>query len=254
MPHFREESIEDAARPTGEPVSALLSQIVSALSGVPPRTVPAGVLKSCVMAVPGSAWDVRTTKTRSAIVDAALALFEESGVDDTTADQIAERAGVARRTFFRYFPNKESVVFADYIARQARILERLRDRPLDEAPLTSLLVVLGESCEQPLAERRAARIRRIVQSSESLSRREHPLLVENLEQALAAATAERSGLDEVSCHLLASSALSCLTAATSAHLRGDRRTVRELFDNAVSSMTTAWSARLPQHRKRSSRH
>lgn len=54
---------------------------------------------------------VSAARSRDALIDAALALFAEHGFDATTTDQIAERAGVSPRTFFRYFPTKESVVF-----------------------------------------------------------------------------------------------------------------------------------------------
>src|SRR2546425_227876 len=56
-------------------------------------------------------------RTRAAIVDAALALFSEQGFTETTVDAIAERADVGRRTFFRYFPAKESVLFHDIDAQ-----------------------------------------------------------------------------------------------------------------------------------------
>ncbi|MCK6067093.1 TetR family transcriptional regulator [Microbacterium sp. EYE_512] len=49
----------------------------------------------------------RKLDTARDIHRAALDLFEEQGVRDTTVAQIAERAGVSRRTFFRYFPTKE---------------------------------------------------------------------------------------------------------------------------------------------------
>ena len=48
---------------------------------------------------------------REALIDAALELFARDGFDATHADRVAERAGVSPRTFFRYFPTKESVVF-----------------------------------------------------------------------------------------------------------------------------------------------
>jgi AcrR family transcriptional regulator len=45
------------------------------------------------------------------LIDSALARFARDGFDATTTDQISQAAGVSPRTFFRYFPTKESVVF-----------------------------------------------------------------------------------------------------------------------------------------------
>ena len=58
-----------------------------------------------------SGWAARTARTRQALIDASLELFAERGYDSTTTDEIVERAGVSPRTFFRYFPTKETVVF-----------------------------------------------------------------------------------------------------------------------------------------------
>jgi AcrR family transcriptional regulator len=50
-------------------------------------------------------------RTRDAIVEAAFELFEERGFDRVTVTDIAERAEVGRATFFRYFGDKQEVVF-----------------------------------------------------------------------------------------------------------------------------------------------
>lgn len=53
----------------------------------------------------------RGQRNRQALIDAALALFDEQGFDATTTDQIAARAGVAPRTLFHHFPDKEEILF-----------------------------------------------------------------------------------------------------------------------------------------------
>src|SRR5258707_15463969 len=81
-------------------------------------------------------------RTRAAIVDAALALFQEQGFTETTVDAIAERADVGRRTFFRYFPAKESVLFHDIDGQIQAMLDALAARPEEEPPFQALLAVL----------------------------------------------------------------------------------------------------------------
>lgn len=51
---------------------------------------------------------------RDALVAAAFQLFLERGYEQTTVDDIVALAGVGRRSFFRYFPSKEAVVFPDH--------------------------------------------------------------------------------------------------------------------------------------------
>ncbi|MFF3501327.1 TetR family transcriptional regulator [Streptomyces sp. NPDC003247] len=51
---------------------------------------------------------------RDALVTAAFRLFLERGYERTTVDDIVALAGVGRRSFFRYFPSKEDVVFPDH--------------------------------------------------------------------------------------------------------------------------------------------
>lgn len=65
-----------------------------------------------------------------------MALFADRGYEATTVDQIAVAAGVARRTFFRYFPTKEDAVFPDHDSTVTRVQSVLdaavpSDDPID---------------------------------------------------------------------------------------------------------------------------
>ena len=53
----------------------------------------------------------RHEQTRAAIADAAVALFGERGFAETTMDDVADAAGVSRRTAYRHFPSKDDLVF-----------------------------------------------------------------------------------------------------------------------------------------------
>lgn len=71
--------------------------------------------------------------TRLQLMNVALRLFEAQGFDKTTVDEIAAAADVAPRTFFRYFPTKVDVLFADHPEEIEHIRETLATRAPDES-------------------------------------------------------------------------------------------------------------------------
>jgi AcrR family transcriptional regulator len=68
---------------------------------------------------------------------AAFSLFEERGYEQTTVDDITERAGLGRTTFFRSYRSKEDVIFPDH----DRILEQIKDRLATSSHGTALVAV-----------------------------------------------------------------------------------------------------------------
>ncbi|GAB2806880.1 TetR/AcrR family transcriptional regulator [Lentzea nigeriaca] len=69
---------------------------------------------------------------------AALELFTEHGYDNVTVAQIAERAGITRRSYFRYFPDKREVLFAGAELLPPAIAEAVRDSAEQSVPAIAL--------------------------------------------------------------------------------------------------------------------
>ena len=63
---------------------------------------------------------------RERLAEAAFALFDERGYEQTTVDDITERAGLGRTTFFRHYRSKDDVIFPDHDRMLAQLAERLR--------------------------------------------------------------------------------------------------------------------------------
>ena len=71
---------------------------------------------------------------RARVERAALDLFTQRGFDAVTADEVADAAGISRRTFFRYHPTKADAVWGDFDRHVARLDELLRNAD-DTAPV-----------------------------------------------------------------------------------------------------------------------
>jgi AcrR family transcriptional regulator len=80
----------------------------------------------------------KKARTREALQEAAMERFSRQGFDGTTVEEIAEACEVSPRTFFRYFPTKEDVLFADAEARRERLLAVIAERPVDEPAFGAL--------------------------------------------------------------------------------------------------------------------
>jgi AcrR family transcriptional regulator len=78
----------------------------------------------------------KKAKTRAAIQEHAMRLFQEQGYDATTVEQIADAAEVSPSTFFRYFGSKEDVVAYD--AWDPIVLEIWRAQPRELGPIKAM--------------------------------------------------------------------------------------------------------------------
>jgi AcrR family transcriptional regulator len=100
---------------------------------------------------------------RSAIWDAATDLFAEKGYDETTVDDIAQKAGVSRRSFFRYFSSKGDLMAYGILGYGTYLTEAIAgcpaELPLSEVFRQVILQVAKKCATQP-------RTRKIMQIAE----------------------------------------------------------------------------------------
>ncbi|GHH33557.1 TetR family transcriptional regulator [Streptomyces umbrinus] len=93
---------------------------------------------------------------------AALELYEERGFEDTTVAEIAERAGLTKRTFFRHFPDKREVLFPLSARIHQVIVDAMAAAPADLSPLAVVLEGYGAAVDMVNTGHAQARRRRAV--------------------------------------------------------------------------------------------
>jgi AcrR family transcriptional regulator len=117
---------------------------------------------------------------------AALELFAERGFEQTTVAEIASRAGLTERTFFRHYADKREVLFGGSAFLRELLVKNLLDAPADAPPLDAVAAAL-EAAGTALQERRAYSRQRqaVINATPELQERELIKLA-----ALAAALAD----------------------------------------------------------------
>lgn len=119
----------------------------------------------------GSSRTARRLAQIAAVERVALDLFAKHGFAAVTADQIAEAAGVSRRTFFRYFPSKEDVLLGDRQRYEETLARALELSAPDVPPIEALRRCLIAMSEEVEADREAnqLRVRLFQQSPQTLA-------------------------------------------------------------------------------------
>ena len=111
------------------------------------------------MAMPVNLHQQRSQATKEALRRVALARFAKDGFASVTVSQLAEEAGVTERTFFRHFPTKEAVLFADYETHLEWLAEALARRPASESLFDAVMASVGSFPHDLEVVRQAALLR-----------------------------------------------------------------------------------------------
>ncbi|WP_028933347.1 TetR family transcriptional regulator [Pseudonocardia spinosispora] len=165
--------------------------------------------------------------------EAALELYVERGFDNTTVAEIADRAGLTARTFFRHFADKREVLFAG----SNTLLERLRGA-LDEAPdvaspMEAAVAALGTASAELTQHRDYARRRQSVITANAELRERELVKMATLSTTITTSLGAK-GVPEADAHMAAEVAIAVFRVAFERWLTDQpERPLTEVIDESL---------------------
>ena len=167
---------------------------------------------------------------------AAIELFDEQGYEATTVAEIAERAGLTKRTFFRYFSDKREVLFSGSEELQHLWLDGAAAAPAAASPLAVVTAGLVPVAEMFTERHPFARIRaQIIEANPELQEREL-IKLQRLAAAIKDALVER-GVSVNAAALAAQADVTVFQVAFAQWVQQDDPTaLRRLIDQSLKEL------------------
>jgi AcrR family transcriptional regulator len=175
---------------------------------------------------------------------AALELFSERGFDNTTVAEIAERAGLTKRTFFRYFADKQEVLFAGSEIFVEGVVSAIAGQPETVAPLDAVAAGFKAFAAASFEERRldASRRQRVIEASPELLERDL-IKRSTLAEKIAVTLRARAGCDPAAA-LVAWAGVNVFWVAFARWTDpANRASLADLVDQAVEQLRDATAQR-----------
>ncbi|WP_229827507.1 mycofactocin system transcriptional regulator [Klenkia taihuensis] len=181
--------------------------------------------------------------TRARIEAAALELFAERDFDAVTADELADAAGISRRTFFRHFATKADAVWGDFHAHVVRLQELLAATSEDQPVLASICAAYVEVNDYPGADLPLLRERMRLILTEPALQAHSQVRYADVDRVVAEHVARRTGCrpDSLVPRLVALSTRAAATTAFEAWLAGEGSLADDLhaaFDQLAGGFPT----------------
>ena len=182
-------------------------------------------------------WD---PDARGRLLQSAMALYLARGYDAVTVAEIADDAGLTKRTFFRHFPDKREVLFAGAPAFEAGVVAAVAGGPAGVPPVETVVAALAEVSAAQLTQwAEYARARRdLIASSADLREREL-IKTASLTAAVARGLVER-GVPALTAILTAHGGVAAFTVAYDRWVDGDGRAdLPTLVHDTLDDLRTA---------------
>ncbi|GAA0643853.1 TetR family transcriptional regulator [Streptomyces malaysiensis subsp. malaysiensis] len=164
---------------------------------------------------------------------AALELFETQGFERTSVAQIARTAGLTERSFYRYFPDKREVLFADN-ELEAHLVAQVEAADPSLSPIEALLTALGTADEVFHPRDFLLRRIKVIAANPALAERDLIKLAD-IADALARAL-ERRGVEPGKARFIIDVAIAISRRATSRWLAEPDTALSELVAQAAAEL------------------
>ena len=139
--------------------------------------------------------ETKKLRTRQEIADKAMGLFVKRGFDHVTVAEVAAAADVSEKTVYNYFPTKEDLFFDEVPAREAALVEAVRNRRPGESVAAALERLQAAGCGRMCGEGFAI-FARIIEGSMALQAKELEVMARYTD-ALAGAIQSELGVNEL---------------------------------------------------------
>jgi AcrR family transcriptional regulator len=171
-----------------------------------------------------------------------MELFAERGYEQTTVAEIAERAGLTARTFFRHFSDKREVVFAGSDVLGERLIAALDAAPAEASPLAAVAAALDVVAELIGADHDHSRRRQAVIAANTELQERELIKLAGWSHTLAGGL-HRRGVDEPAASLAARAGVAAFLVAFDRWLLGPgdvplTTTLGESFDQLRAVVST----------------
>jgi AcrR family transcriptional regulator len=178
---------------------------------------------------------------RGRLAKAALALYAERGYEQTTVAEIAKRAGLTERTFFRHYADKREVLFAGAGELEALFVRAVAGAPEAAAPLDALTVGLDAVAEMFADRREFARRRHAVITANAELQERELIKLASLAAALAGGLRGR-GVAEPTASLAAEAAVAVFKIAFERWIApAEERPMRQLIRESLTELKAVTS-------------
>jgi AcrR family transcriptional regulator len=180
---------------------------------------------------------------RERLVGAAMELFVDRGYEGVTIAEIAERAGLTKRTFFRHFADKREILFGGQDMLRQLFAEAIAGAPVAARPMEAVSAGLQAFAAGFGPERRDFAMQRQALIAAHPDLQERDLLKRAaLNAAMAEALRER-GIEEPTASLAAQIGDLALSAAYLRWLEpANQQTLADLAEEALRDLTAATAA------------